>query len=189
MEMHIEKKNGFIEFIKKYGMYVAVGVVVFVIALTFTLVATLHQTVPTNTANLSFKMPMQNASVIKDFSDSELQNNETLNQWEAHLSVDLTAENSDVYAILDGTIAEVSYSFLDGHSIEIKHANGFSTIYSSLDENILVNVGDSVTAGQLIGYAGESASGELDLGNHLCLTMKLNDKSVDPNNYLDLQQK
>ena len=187
--MEIEKKNGFIEFIKKYGMYVAVGVVVFAIALTFTLVAALHDTVPTNTANLTFRMPMENASVIKDFSDTELQNNETLNQWEAHLSVDLTGENSDVFAVLDGTVSNVTYSFLEGHAVEIKHANGFSSFYSSLDENVLVKVGDKVSAGQKIGEAGESASGELDLGSHLCFAMKLNDKSIDPNNYLDLQQK
>lgn len=187
--MEIKKANGFIEFIKKYGMYVAVGVVVFAVALTFTLVAALHQTVPTGTNTLEFRMPMENASVIKDFSNTELQNNETLNQWEAHMSIDLTAENSDVFAVLDGTISSVSYSFLDGHTIEIQHANGFSSIYSSLEENVLVKEGDKVTAGQKIGTAGESASGELDLGNHLCFTMKLNDNTVDPNNYLDLQQK
>ena len=187
--MEIEKRNGFIEFIKKYGMYVAVGVVVFAVALTFTLVATLHETVPTNTANFTFRMPMENASVIKDFSNTELQNNETLNQWEAHMSVDLTAENSDVFAVLDGTVASVTYTFLDGYKIEIDHASGFTSIYSSLEENVLVKVGDKVTAGQKIGNAGESASGELDLGSHLCFAMRLNDNIVDPNNYLDLQQK
>lgn len=187
--MEIEKRNGFIEFIKKYGMYIAVGVVVFAVALTFTLVAALHQTVPTNTTVLEFRMPMQNASVIKDFSNTELQNNETLNQWEAHMSIDLTSENSDVFAVLDGTVTNVSYSFLEGHSIEIQHANGFSSIYSSLDENIMVKVGDKVSAGQKVGSSGESASGELDLGNHLCFTLKLNNNTVDPNNYLDLQQK
>lgn len=187
--MEIEKKNGFIEFIKKYGMYVAVGVVVFAVALTFTLVAALNQTVPTNTSNLVFRMPMENASVIKDFSNTELQNNETLNQWEAHMSIDLSAENSDVFSVLDGTVSSVSYSFLEGHTVEIKHTNGFASIYSSLNENVLVKEGDKVSAGQKIGSAGESASGELDLGSHLCFTMLLNDKSVDPNNYLDLQQK
>ena len=170
--MEIEKKNGFLEFIKKYGMYLAVGVVVFVIALTFTLVASLHQSIPASTSTLNFRMPMQNASLIKDFSNTELQNNETLNQWEAHLSVDLTSEISDVFAVLDGTITNVSYSYLEGHTVEIKHSNGFSSIYSSLDENVLVAVGDKVSAGEKIGQAGESASGELDLGNHLCFTMK-----------------
>lgn len=187
--MEIQKRNVFLEFIKKYGMYIAVGVVVFAVALTFTLVAALHETVPTNTANLTFRMPMENASVLKDFSNTELQNNETLNQWEAHMSIDLIGETSDVFSVLDGTVESVSYSFLDGHTVKIQHANGFSSIYSSLDESILVSVGDKVSAGQKIGEAGESASGELDLGSHLCFAMKLNDKTVDPNNYLDLQSK
>lgn len=187
--MEIQKRNRVVEFIKNYGMYIAVGVVVFAVALTFTLVATLNQTVPTSTSVLQFRMPMENASVIKDYSDTELQNNETLNQWEAHMSIDLASENSDVYAVLDGTVASVSYTFLDGHMIEIQHANGFSSFYSSLNENLLVKEGDKVTAGQKIGSAGESASGELDLGSHLCFAMKLNNNTVDPNNYLDLQQK
>jgi len=187
--MEIQKRNGFLEFIKKYGMYVAVGVVVFAVALTFTLVATLHQTVPTNTGNLTFYMPMNNASVIKDFSYNDLQNNETLNQWESHLSVDIVGETTDVYSVLGGTVKNVSYDFLEGHIVEIQHSNGFVSIYSSLDEDVLVSVGDKVTAGQKIGEAGDSASGELDLGTHLCFTMKLNDKTVDPNNYLNLQSK
>ena len=78
--MDAEKRNGFIEFIKKYGMFVVVGIVIVAVALTFTLVAALGKTVPTGTTNLNFKLPMSEASIIKDFSDTELQNNETLNQ-------------------------------------------------------------------------------------------------------------
>lgn len=187
--MEIEKKNGFIEFIKQYGMYVAVGVVIFAVALTFTLVATLHQTVPTGTGVLDFRLPMTNASIIKDFSDTELQKNDTLNQWEAHLSIDLTSDVTDVYSVLDGTITSVSQDYLTGNTIVITHANGFATIYSSLDENVVVNIGDKVSAGQKIGSIANSANSELDLGNHLHFSMKLNDKFVDPNNYLNLQEK
>ncbi len=187
--MEIGKKNAFVEFLKKYGIYCIVGLVIFAVALTFTLVATLGNSVQTGGGPLNFRLPMDNATVIKDFSDTELQNNETLNQWEAHLSVDLTSETGDVYSVLDGTVASVDYSYSDGYTITINHSDGFTSIYSSLAEEVQVKEGDKVSAGQKIGKAAETASSELDLGTHLHFTLLLNDDHVDPNNYLDLQEK
>lgn len=187
--MEIGKKNAFVEFLKKYGIYCIVGIIVFAIALTFTLVATLHGTVETSTPSLNFRLPMSNSTVIKDYSDTELQNNETLNQWEAHMSVDMTSETGEVFAILDGVVLDVDYNYLDGYIVTIEHSDGFKSIYSSLDENVLVSEGYKVSAGEKIGMASNSANGELDLGSHLHFTLLLNDDHVDPNNYLDLQQK
>lgn len=187
--MQIEKRNGFVEFIKKYAMYLVVGAVIFAVAMTFTIVAATSGSVPVTTSKLEFSLPMSNATVIKDFSNTELQNNETLNQWEAHLAIDLTGETSDVFAVLDGKVASINYSYLDGYTITLEHDSGFVSIYSSLQEEVAVKVGDEVDAGQKIGVVGDSASGELELGNHLHFTMKLNSAFVDPNDYLDLQQK
>lgn len=187
--MEIGKEKKFVEFLKKYGIYVAVGVVVFAVALIFTLLATLNGSVKTGGGNLSFILPMENASVIKDYSDTELQENETLNQWEAHMAVDLTSTNSDVFAVLDGTVASVKYDYLNGYTITINHSDGFVSIYSSLAEQVSVAAGDKVSAGQKIGSASESASGELDLGSHLHFTLLLNEDHVDPNDYLNLQAK
>lgn len=187
--MEIAKKNRFVEFLKNYWLYVLVASLVFIMALSFTLLATLGSSTPVSTNVIEFELPMTNAMVIKDYSDTELQNNETLNQWEAHLSVDLASESGDVFAILDGTIVSIDYDILEGHSITVSHANGLVSIYSSLAEEFSHKVGDVVKAGEKIGRASNSAAGELDLGEHLCLTMKLNDNYVDPNNYLNLQEK
>ena len=187
--MEIRKENKVVDFIKKYGIYVAVGVVVFAVALTFTLLATLNNSVRTGVDNTSFVMPMDDASIVKDYSDTSLQLNETLKQWEAHMSIDLTSENSDVFSVLNGTVSSVGYDYLNGYTVTIDHGNGFVSIYSSLAEGVEVEEGDSVNAGDKIGSASESASGELDLGSHLHFTLMLNDNYVDPNDYLDLQIK
>lgn len=187
--MEIGRKNRFVEFIKKYGIFVAVGLVIFITALTFTLIATLNSGVPTGTTNLSFSLPMENATVIKDFSATELQNNETLNQWEAHKSVDLTSETGEVFAVLDGEVIGVDYDYLSGYTITISHSDGFQSIYSSLAQQVEVAVGDQVVGGQKIGQASTSANGELEMAEHLHFTLKLNNKAVDPNSYLDLQAK
>lgn len=187
--MEIQKKNRFVEFLKTYGLYCAIGLVVFVMAFTFTLMASLGSGVPTGTESLNFALPMQEALLVKDFSNQELQKNDTLNQWEAHLAVDLASDKTDVYSVLDGKVIEVNYDILDGNTVKIEHTNGLVSIYSSLDENLLVAVGDKVGVGQKIGSAGESATGEADLGGHLHFSMKQNNKYVDPNDYLDLQSK
>ncbi len=187
--MEIGKKNAFVDFIKKYGVYLAVGIVVFAVALTFTLLATLNGSVMTEGPNLNFTLPMENATVIKDFSDTELQENTTLNQWEAHLAVDLASESTDVFAVLDGTVASVEYDILTGNTITIEHEGGFVSVYSSLADQPTVQKGDKVSAGDKIGSASESATGELDLGSHLHFTLMLNNDYVDPNDYLNLQSK
>ncbi|MBO5022167.1 MAG: M23 family metallopeptidase [Clostridia bacterium] len=187
--MEIEKKNRFIEFVKNYAMYIAVALVIFAVALTFSIVAAVNASVPASTNRMEFQLPMTNATIIKDFSNTELQNNETLNQWEAHLAVDLAGQDGDVFAILDGTVTKVDYSFLDGYTITLTHESGFESKYSSLKEEVLVKEGDKVKAGDKIGVVSTSASGELDLGEHLHFCLKLNNAFVDPNDYLDLQQK
>ena len=187
--MEIEKRNRFVEFLKKYGILCAVGVVIFAVALTFTLVATLNNAVQTGIGNLNFRLPMENATIIKDYSNTELQENGTLNQWEAHLSVDLTSENNEVFAVLDGTVESVVNDYLNGMTVTIDHGNGITAVYASLAEDVLVEEGDKVSAGEKIGSASSSAIGELDLGDHLHFTLLLNDEKVDPSNYLDLQEK
>lgn len=187
--MEITNKNGIVEFIKRYGMYAIVGIVVFAIALTFTLAATLSQTTPTSTETLSFSLPMTDAVVVKDYSETVLQKNETLNQWESHLAIDLTSQSNDVYSVLAGQVTKVEYDYLKGNTVTIKHSNGFVSTYSSLASDNLVKEGTKVDAGEKIGEVSESASSELDLGAHLHFTLSLNNNIVDPNDYLDLQQK
>jgi murein DD-endopeptidase MepM/ murein hydrolase activator NlpD len=187
--MEITKKNAFIEFMKKSWVYFIVGVVVFAIALTFTLAASLHETVPTSIESISFSNPMQNAVVVKDFSNTELQENKTLKQWEAHLGIDLTSDSKDVLSIANGEVVDVSYDYLNGNVVTIKHSDGFVSKYSSLANENLVKVGTKVSGGEKIGEISQSGAAELEYGDHLHLTMFLNDNCVNPNDYLDLQLK
>ena len=186
--MEITKKNKFVEFFKNYWMYVAVGVVVVVVAITVGLLAG-RGTVQTTSPSLEFSLPINEARIVKDFSSTELQENTTLNQWEAHLSVDFTSDNADVFAVLDGTVTDVSYDILNGYKVEITHDGGFVSTYSSLAEEPVVQEGDSVASGEKIGSISSPATFESDLGDHLHFTLYLNEEPVDPNNYLDLQNK
>lgn len=137
----------------------------------------------------SYVSPMKNATVVKDYSNKELQYNDTLNQWEIHKAIDfLSGEDSNVYAVANGKVTNVYTNYLEGSVIEISHDNGLVSIYKSLSSTA-VKIGDSVSAGDVIGEVGTSMAQELNSGAHLHFEMMLNGKLVDPNNYLDLGAK
>ncbi len=202
--MEIKNKGKFINFMKSYGTILVSSVLVIAIAITLLIVGLspspsqiteenvnppIIEDTPVSTPAITYSLPMNNASVVKDYSIKELQYNQTLNRWEAHLSVDLMSLDATVMAIRDGVVTSVENDFLMGNVVTIEHADGLVSVYASLEDNILVKVGDSVTNGQVIGYAGSTASSESAEGVHLDFAMLLNGEEVDPNDYLALQNK
>ena len=132
---------------------------------------------------------MTNATILKDYADDHLQFNENLNRWEIHLALDMSSENANVMSVLDGTVASVECNSLEGCVVTINHADGFVSVYGSLEEEALIKVGDKVSKGQLIGKASSTAANEAVKGNHLHFQLLKDGVEVDPNNYLDLQNK
>lgn len=85
--------------------------------------------------------------------------------------------NFNVLAALSGTVSKVENSAIRGYIIEIEH-EGFTTIYQSLSK-VVVNVGDTVTQGNILGISG---SNELDVesGNHVHFEIYQNGKHLNP---------
>ena len=141
-------------------------------------------------SSTSFVLPMQNATIAKDYSGAELQYNETLKQWEMHKAIDfLAGEDLNVYAVSSGTVSNVYTNYLEGTVVEISHSKGFISIYKSLNKNVNVKIGDKVDAGDVIGEVSETMAQELKVGAHLHFEMTKDGVKVDPNNYLDLGNK
>lgn len=139
---------------------------------------------------VSYVLPMQNATIVKDYSGAKLQYNDTLKQWEIHKAIDFVpTDNPAVYAIANGTVTNVYTNYLEGTVVEISHDNGLVSIYKSLDSDVLVKVGDAVTAGTQIGTVSTSMAQELNTNAHLHFEMTLNGVKVDPNDYLSLGEK
>ena len=138
---------------------------------------------------ITFIAPMENATLVKDFSNKELQYNDTLKQWEIHKAVDISSDTSNnVLAIANGTVTNVYTNYLEGGVIEITHDNGIKSVYKSL-EDISVKNGDYVNAGDVIASVSSSMARELNTGNHLHFEMFENNLSVNPNNYIDFSNK
>ncbi len=138
----------------------------------------------------SWVLPMDNATIVKDYSGTKLQYNDSLKQWEIHKAIDFVANDStNVYAISDGVVTKISTDYLLGTVIEIAHSNGLVSKYMSLAKEVNVAEKQKVTAKTLIGQASNSMTRELNSGVHLHLELSLNGVLVDPNNYLSLGNK
>jgi len=135
--------------------------------------------------SITFVMPVKDGVIIKDFSDSTLKYNSTLKQWESHKAVDIKgSDDADVLACFDGEIVSVENNYLCGTVVTIKHNDSLQSVYSSMDENVLVKVGDKVKSGQVIGKVSNSAKSESADGAHLHFEVLLNNVKTDPSLYL-----
>lgn len=105
------------------------------------------------------------------------ENPELYRRWglPGHEGVDIFAPlDSKVYACADGTVSRVdvysgnSSTMPYGNSVRVRHAGGYETVYAHFHE-ARVAVGDTVTAGQVIGLADSTGNSS---GSHLHLTLK-----------------
>ncbi len=194
--MEIKKRVKVKDFFKRFGAVMFGGVLVLALTVTGLVVGlTSNNTeIPdddqnVSTGNLVFSLPMTNPEILKDFSSTDLQENATLNQWEAHLSMDLTSNDGFVYSILEGKVLEVGYSYDIGQYIKVSHSDGFVSTYANLSKDVLVEKGDNVTAGQKLAVASQTSSNESDMPAHLHFTLEQNSQKVDPNNFIEFQNK
>ena len=183
------KEGKFKTFCRRYGALALACVFSVAIALVIALNAVPNDIEPVSTEDVKFGLPMANAVVVKDYADDHLQFNESLNRWEIHLAVDLASENDSVMSVLDGVVSSIECNSLDGCKVTIEHAGGFVSVYSSLEESVNVEEGQAVKKGQVLGKASSSATNESKNGGHLHFVLMKNGKEIDPNNFLDLQNK
>ena len=142
-------------------------------------------TQPTAPKKLSTVSPLSGETVMTYGVDS-LSYNQTTRDWRTHDGVDIAAEaGTAVCAAADGEVYSVYEDETMGMTVVIVHAGGYSTRYSSLAETVAVNPGDTVTAGQTIGYVGSTALLETAIGDHLHFAVSCNEQSVDPAEFLN----
>lgn len=142
---------------------------------------------PSSTDPVTYVSPLEESSVTNEYSMDTLVHSATLKRWMTHNGVDFKAEKgSKVRAIADGKVESVTNTNLDGNVIVISHDNGLVSIYKSLGEDIPVEEGDTVKAGDVIGYVDVTMMTEMQDGAHLHLEMTLDGKQVNPMDYLSM---
>ena len=106
------------------------------------------------------------------------------NPKEDHFGIDLVGkENEPVKAVADGIIIFASWTLDGGHVIGVQHRAGLVSIYKHNSE-LLKNVGNFVTGGEIIAIVGNS--GELTSGPHLHFELWHNGNPVNPEEYIGL---
>ena len=143
-------------------------------------------TIPNQEEKKPFKTvsPLEGQTVAVYAMDS-LTYNATTRDWRVHNGIDIAAEaGTEVYAAADGEVYTVYEDEQMGHTVVIRHENGYATKYSSLAETIAVKPGDTVTAGQAIGTVGNTALMESAIGDHIHFAVTCDGKAVNPADFL-----
>ena len=123
--------------------------------------------------------------IIFDYSMDKPVYSKTLNDWRTHRGIDIEAAlGTPVKATQDGVIDDVKNDPRFGHTVVIKHNKNLQTVYSSLNEKIMVKKGDKVKKGEVIGSVGNSAPFEVLKPPHLHFEVVINGEYVDPKEYL-----
>ncbi|MGI5970608.1 MAG: peptidoglycan DD-metalloendopeptidase family protein [Oscillospiraceae bacterium] len=122
---------------------------------------------------------------IGAYSAESLMYNETLSDWRTHSGIDIAAEKgTPVVAMTTGVVTRIWEDPSWGYCLEMDHANTLYSRYFGLGENPVVQVGQTVLTGEVIGSVGATPLAESDLGSHLHFELELQGRPIDPTNYL-----
>lgn len=79
---------------------------------------------------------------------------------------------------MKGSTGNASY----GNCIKLDHGNGYATLYAHMKSGLLVKNGDTVKAGQRLGYMSDSGNA---YGGHLHFEVWKDGNRINPTEYLD----
>ncbi len=136
------------------------------------------------------KIPMKTVSPLEGqtvavYAMDSLTYNQTTRDWRVHNGIDIAAEaGTQVCAAADGEVYTVYDDEAMGMTVVIRHANGYTTKYASLDTEVAVKPGDAVTVGQVIGTVGNTALMESAIGDHIHFGVTCDGEPVNPDDFL-----
>lgn len=140
---------------------------------------------PTGGEKVAFVKPLEYTSCSVDYR--AVYNNTSTDKWYRHMAMDFAAEEgTEVCAMADGTVIEISNEEILGNYIVLQHDNGITTLYRFVAPVSNLKVGDKVTQGQMIATVDKAYGTEYKDGTHLHLEMRQNGNYVDPKDYIDV---
>jgi murein DD-endopeptidase MepM/ murein hydrolase activator NlpD len=102
-----------------------------------------------------------------------------------HYGVDIDLEKGDpVVCAFEGMVRISRYHRQFGNVVVVRHPNGLETLYGHLSER-LVQAGDAVEAGQLLGLGGSTGR---STGDHLHFETRYLGQPIDPQFLFDIKE-
>ena len=126
--------------------------------------------------------PIQGAVITQAFGHMEYQ--AWCGCWKPHNGIDLAAPyGTPVMAADSGQVIWTGWDWTGlGWAVKINHGHYIATVYGHL-ERFIVNVGQNVTQGQVIGYEGSTGA---STGPHVHFMVLYQNVWMDPMNYVQL---
>lgn len=119
--------------------------------------------------------------VIRKYSETEPSYSSTLDVWEIHKGLDVSAKKgSKVKSIIEGKVTDVYKDDNHGISVKIEGKSKVSVIYSNLDDKVSVKKGQAVKEGDVIGKVGNTTTVESVEDSHVHLSATKDGKAIDP---------
>ena len=132
----------------------------------------------------SLSMPVE-GEAVSAFAADHLAYNATTKDWRTHEGIDLSAViGQEVRAAADGTVETIYEDENYGMTVVLRHADGYTTHYCNLSEEISLAVGQTVSAGTVLGTVGTTANAESAITPHLHFALFKDGKPVDPLEFL-----
>lgn len=101
----------------------------------------------------------------------------------AHTGIDIAAPSGQtVVSAAEGTVSSTGSDSANGNYVTVNHGGSFTTVYAHLSA-ISVKDGQRVDGSTKIGEVGSSG---ISTGPHLHFEIKINQKSVNPEDYITL---
>lgn len=149
---------------------------------------TVKETTVETTAATKYAVPYKDyytlplgTDILRDYSPKTPSYNSTMGDWRTHGAIDFKgADGSQIKAISNGKVIDISDDPLFGTVITIDHGNEVVAKYCGFNKDVVeVSKGDFVKNGQLLGYLGEIPCEKSDI-SHLHFEIYYKGENVDP---------
>ena len=131
-----------------------------------------------------FIVPL-NGEIIMDYSMDMPIYWKTLDQYMTHSGVDIAAPaGTSVRACAAGTVTRIEEDDRLGIVVEINHGDGVISVYGNLSRKGLIELGEIVEKGAVIGQVGQTSLFEFEEEDHLHFEIRKNSEPADPGHYI-----
>ncbi len=139
---------------------------------------------------VSFILPVENGTVICDYTEASLVYNQTLNVYTGHCAIDFGAEaGTAVKVVYKGRIESITTSYLTGTTVTVDHGNNLKTVYNGIEVVDGITQGMTLDQGAVIGTVSDNNRQEYKDGPHLHFEVYENGEKISPYKYLTVSDK